>query len=287
MTQIVVTGILDTVVDELPRSKTLMTIGMQAELETHTYLVVNKHLVAFEKARDAAKTNYQSVAERSTELTKALRKLDPDWTPWTETQKAEVGNWLVNCASNLGLFVETKVTERDGKRKVEQRYLELTPEASEIADAIIKRLHERLTYHLPSLTPPVPWTDSRQLISNAHVAMVGSRFWNNDKVIKAEIDTGMITRPLAALNAAQAVAWKVNTFIVDVAEQCFKRDIKVKGIPPKDLEGDDEKIDTLNRKYRSQRLELTMDIRTARQFAGVAFWTPMRLDYRETVRISV
>jgi hypothetical protein len=33
MTQIVVTGILDTVVDELPRSKTLMTIGKQAELE--------------------------------------------------------------------------------------------------------------------------------------------------------------------------------------------------------------------------------------------------------------
>ena len=104
---------------------------------------------------------------------------------------------------------------------------------------------------------------------------------------------GQWARPLAALHAAQTVAWRVNTFIVDVAEQCFKRGIKVdnkpvKGIPPKDdlphepeaTERENDKIDALNRKYRSQRLELVMDLRTARQFAGAPFWTPMRLDYR-------
>ena len=141
---------------------------------------------------------------------------------------------------------------------------------------------ERQTVHLPSLTQPEPWVSSRQLVSNAHVPLVSSKFWNDDKKVQAAIDSGTMAESIRALNAAQNTGYRVNGFVLDVVQACYDQDIDVKGLPMF-IEGDFEnhvEIEKRNKAIENERVSYDLDVAIARQFAGAPFWTPMRFDYR-------
>jgi hypothetical protein len=117
-----------------------------------------------------------------------------------------VGNFLIEATYDTGLFFEYQAAVTEHKKRVVHRYLELTDEANEVASGIMEIVTKQLTVHLPSLTPPEPWTSARQLISNAHVALVSSRFWGNDKRVQAAIDAGTAF-PLDTRASSTIRAW--------------------------------------------------------------------------------
>ena len=113
-------GILDTAVNQEKRSKTGLTIGTLAEMETFTVLARDWCIVSFEK-RQKALDKYLSVGKRREAIYAAFPELKDVWKPWSAGEKSVVGNWLIEATYDTGLFFEYKAI--DPKLKSSQRRL--------------------------------------------------------------------------------------------------------------------------------------------------------------------
>ena len=331
LSMITIHSVIDAEKSQATREKTHWKIGDLAETEAYA-LFIEKHDEEFRKDHREVKDNFEkthrNIRDKNYTLKrrdKALRKvygdLDGKWEPWTQPEKAHVGNFLLEATLYIGLFTrreETVVQQVksvvNGKTitktmGVPKQFVELSEDALENLAEIERIILKHLTVHLPLTEPPVPWTRARQRIAGSSYApMVASRFWDSDRKIQDAINKGTMDEAIAALNVSQAVPWKINTFILDVIRKCYEAGIQIKKMPPKDdllvpdtsmlpkvawdkltkdqqrVKGHAKNIERLNRKYRSQRADLQSDLALADQLYSTGrFWTPMYFDYRSRV----
>jgi DNA-directed RNA polymerase len=215
------------------------------------------------------------------------------WTAWGRVNRIKLGAWLLDCIiESSGWF--TREMRQEGRKRV--NYVTPTPTFLAIKDKVISdsELFAPLTW--PMLIEPNDWTNERPGGYLLNEVMRG-----HDLVRRGDPTCIQGEAPLAFLNKIQKVAFRLNPFIVEVAEELERlqrpvgkfRPIVHHELPPKPVdiaENYDSRKDyrrraaeTMNLNAqefkRSCRTRMTME--AVRRFKKVErFFLPWSLDYR-------
>jgi len=213
------------------------------------------------------------------------------WIPWGRSIRIKLGTWLLDCIMlTSGWFY--KDMRQQGRKRV--NYIVPTPEFIAIKDQVMNDAELFAPLAWPMLIEPNDWGEKP-----------GGYLLN--EVMKGHAmvrrgDNGCIQgeKPIAFLNKIQKVGYKLNPFVVNVAEQLYERGISVgKFIPivelplppkPPDIaENKDARkayrraaAEVMNTNAgafrRSCRTRMTME--AVRKFKGKEFFIPWSFDYR-------
>jgi DNA-directed RNA polymerase len=220
---------------------------------------------------------------------------------WSPAQEKAVGHWVMDVLVNAlpDLFNRFMLGNTMS--------LALVDGASEKAHKAMKEHISRYPIFLPSDEPPLPWSgwnDGGPVdpIARKLGSVVRTRHKETISAVKEAIKSGQMQPALDALNAVQAVGWKINTHILNVLRECRRRGIEVDGVPSDEdvalpaLEreweemSDDEKklarveraeVKKENRSLEVERMRFDDDMETAMALADFdAFYIPHNLDWR-------
>ncbi len=217
---------------------------------------------------------------------------------WGEALCVQAGNWATNELINL----LPEVFARDNDTG-QEKYLTLTQEAAAHAEAYIEDLIRRDPAWAPETKPPRPWTGWNEgatwdPVRQQSLTIMRSWHEQTDEAVRRAIADGTMRPALDALNALQAVPWKINKPVLEVISECASRGITIKGLPYADVpipaakEGSDaeqvrvwkERARTARRRNRSNcsdRVMLAIDLKRAALLAEYPrFYTPMNFDWR-------
>ena len=149
------------------------------------------------------------------------------WNTWSSPIRVKLGCWLLDCiCETSGWFMPHWSYEGTKKRQV----IIPTPEFAQIKDDIISKAELFSPIAYPMLIEPNDWTNERQGGYLLNEVMRG-----NDMVRRG---AGSIQgeKPIQFLNKIQKVAFKLNPFIVGVADHLMERGIGVgKFLPVVDI----------------------------------------------------
>ena len=216
----------------------------------------------------------------------------PPWTSWGRSNRVKLGAWILDCIMETsGWFYKDQ--RQEGRRRV--NYVVPTPEFLSIKDQVMKESELFAPIAWPMLIEPNDWSTEKaggyllNEVMRGH-AMVRR---SNHTCIQGET-------PIAFLNRIQKVGYKVNEFIVDVADYLESKGRSVGkfipivslDLPPKPPDIADNKdsrkayrraaAEVMNTNAsafkRSVRTRMTME--AARQFKNKEFFIPWSFDYR-------
>ena len=215
------------------------------------------------------------------------------WNAWGTSNRVKLGGWLLDCIlETSGWFQKEPI--RVGKKTT--LYVAPTTEFLDIKDEVMANaeLFSPLTW--PMLVPPNDWTNHTPGGYILNEVMRGHDLVRrgNNALIQGET-------PIAFLNQIQKVAYKLNPFIVEVAEVLMERGIDVgkfrpimeHELPPKPVDIADNKesrqayrraaAEAMNRNAqefkRSCRTRMTME--AVARFKDIdKFFIPWSFDYR-------
>jgi DNA-directed RNA polymerase len=218
------------------------------------------------------------------------------WQAWGRPVRIKLGGWLLDCTMQVSGWFQ-RVMRQEGNKRV--GYIEPTPEFLEIKDQLMSNAELFAPLSWPMLIEPNDWTNERPGGYLLNEVMRGHQLVRrgNPSCIQGKA-------PLSFLNKIQKVAYKLNPFIVDVAEQLQERRISVGKfvpilelpLPPKPVdiaENYDSRKDYRRRAAevmnknaqafrRSCRTRMTME--AVARFKGKAkFFIPWSFDYRGRV----
>lgn len=217
----------------------------------------------------------------------------PRWQPWGRPNRIKLGAWLLDCIIQVSGWFD-KYMAQEGNKRV--NYIIPTPEFLEVKDKVMKdsELFAPLTW--PMLIEPNDWTNER-----AGGYLLNEVMRGHDMVRRGNPTCIQGDMPLAFLNRIQKVAYRLNPFIVGVAEELSRLECSVgKFLPivdhplpakPVDIETNyDSRKDyrrraaeVMNRNAqefkRSCRTRMTME--AVKRFKHVnRFFIPWSFDYR-------
>ena len=222
-----------------------------------------------------------------------MRRYDIEhWEHWPRTVRVRLGAWLLDCIMNVsGWFIPH--TERRGSKVY--RIVLPTPEFLEIKDQIIAESELFAPLAWPMLIEPNDWSNERCGGYLLNEVMKG-----HPMVRRGDSHCIQGETPIAFLNRIQKVGYRLNPFVVQVADTLFKRGISVGKfipivelpIPPKppDIAENKESCKAYRRAAaevmnknagamrRSCRTRMTME--AVKRFKDKEFFIPWSLDYR-------
>ena len=217
----------------------------------------------------------------------------PHWQAWGRSNRVKLGNWLLECVCLASQWFMRDMRQEGRKRA---NYIVPTPEFLEIKDEVMQQceLFSPLTW--PMLIPPNDWshTDPGGYLLNEVMRGHDMVRRGNPSCIQGET-------PIKFLNKIQKVAYRINPFIVEVAEELERRQIEVgKFVPIIELPRPPKPVDIAENKesrkdyrrrvaevmninaqafQRSCRTRMTMN--AVKVFNGRdKFYIPWSFDYR-------
>ena len=220
---------------------------------------------------------------------------------WKPTQLVAVGNFVQD------ILLETLPDLFESEMRGDVRHLNILDGACDLAQRAMQQFIKANPVFLPTVQPPVPWTDFNKggpidPVAQKLSALVRTRHRETIAAIKAAIRNGQMQPALDALNAVQATGWRINTTILNVIKECQRRGIEVEGLPPatnvelpalekpwEELDEDEKKlarqeraeIKKENRTLAADRLRYVEDMETADALAErPQFYIPHNLDWR-------
>jgi DNA-directed RNA polymerase len=140
-----------------------------------------------------------------------------EWKAWGQKAISKIGMWLLECiVGATGWFYLA------GHGNKKPQTVELTPEYLAIKDDLLTQAEGLASDFIPMLVPPEPWSNDEQ----------GGYLLNQLKEASSMVRRGNSTlrqgeAPLHFLNKLQGVAYRLNRFIVEVAEVLDERGISV------------------------------------------------------------
>ena len=213
------------------------------------------------------------------------------WVSWTRVDRIKLGTWLLDCIMETsGWFY--KDMRQEGRRRV--NYIIPTPEFMEIKDKVMQESELFAPLAWPMLIEPNDWGEKPggYLLNEV---MRGHEMVRHGQSPCIQGET-----PIAFLNKIQKVAYQLNHFTVNVAEQLCEKGISVgKFIPivevplppkPPDIADNKDSRKTYRRAAaevmntnasafrRSCRTRMTME--AVKKFWGKEFYLPWSFDYR-------
>ena len=215
------------------------------------------------------------------------------WDAWGRSNRIKLGGWLLDCImQSSGWF--TKDMQQDGRKRVQ--YVIPTPEFLEIKDQIMRDAELFSPLAWPMLIEPNDWENDRQGGYILNEVMRG-----HDMVRRGDPTCIQGDKPLEFLNKIQKVAYRLNPFIVGVAEELDRLERAVgkflpiihHELPPKpvDIEENSESRQVYRRTcaevHNLQAQEFKKSCRTRMTMEAVArfkerdkFYIPWSFDYR-------
>ena len=215
------------------------------------------------------------------------------WDAWGRSNRIKLGGWLLDCImQSSGWF--TKDMQQDGRKRVQ--YVIPTPEFLEIKDQIMRDAELFSPLAWPMLIEPNDWENDRQGGYILNEVMRG-----HDMVRRGDPTCIQGDKPLEFLNKIQKVAYRLNPFIVGVAEELDRLERAVgkflpiihHELPPKpvDIEENSESRQAYRRTcaevHNLQAQEFKKSCRTRMTMEAVArfkdrdkFYIPWSFDYR-------
>ena len=220
------------------------------------------------------------------------------WEPWGRSIRVKLGGWLLDCIMETSEWF-FKQPIREGRKTV--IYVLPTPEFLDMKDEVMATagLYSPLAW--PMLVPPNNWEYDENDILIPGGYMLNEVMEGHDLVRRGEFHRIQGETPLAFLNKIQKVGYKLNPFIVEVAETLQEKEISVGkflpiihyDLPPKPVDIAENKearkdyrrktAEVLNRQAqetrRSCRTRMTME--AVKRFKNrERFYIPWSFDYR-------
>ena len=215
------------------------------------------------------------------------------WDTWGSSNRIKLGGWLLDCImQSSGWF--TKDIQRQGRKTVQ--HVIPTPEFLQIKDTVMRDAELFSPLAWPMLIEPNDWENDRQGGYILNEVMRG-----HDMVRRGDPTLIQGDKPLEFLNKIQKVAYRLNPFIVGVAEELDRLERAVgkflpiihHELPPKpvDIEENEESRHTYRRAcaevHNLQAQEFRKSCRTRMTMEAVArfkdrdkFYIPWSFDYR-------
>ena len=213
------------------------------------------------------------------------------WTAWGAGNRVKLGTWLLDCImSTSGWFY--KDMRQQGRKRV--NYIVPTPEFIAIKDQVMNDAELFAPLAWPMLIEPNDWGEKPG-------GYILNEVMKGHEMVRRG-DDGSIQgdKPIDFLNKIQKVGYRLNPFVVNVAEQLYERGINVGKfipivelpLPPKPVDIADNKdarkayrraaAEVMNTNAgafrRSCRTRMTME--AVRRFKGKEFFCPWSFDYR-------
>lgn len=144
-----------------------------------------------------------------------MNRYDVDkWSSWNNVTRIKLGGWLLDCIMQTsGWF--TREMRREGKQT--QTYVIPTPEFLKIRDKVMSDAELFAPLAWPMLIEPNDWTHDRPGGYILNEVMRG-----HDMVRRGNHHLIQGETPTQFLNKIQKVAYRLNPFVVDVAEQLMR-----------------------------------------------------------------
>jgi DNA-directed RNA polymerase len=215
------------------------------------------------------------------------------WDAWGRSNRIKLGGWLLDCImQSSGWF--TKNMQQEGRKRV--LYVIPTPEFLEIKDAVMRDAELFSPLAWPMLIEPNDWANDRCGGYILNEVMRG-----HDMVRRGDPTCIQGENPLDFLNKIQKVAYRLNPFIVGVAEELDRLERAVgkflpiihHELPPKpvDIAENEEARQSYRRAcaevHNLQAQEFRKSCRTRMTMEAVArfkerdkFYIPWSFDYR-------
>jgi DNA-directed RNA polymerase len=215
------------------------------------------------------------------------------WDTWGSSNRIKLGGWLLDCImQSSGWF--TKDIQRQGRKTVQ--HVIPTPEFLQIKDTVMRDAELFSPLAWPMLIEPNDWEHDRCGGYILNEVMRG-----HDMVRRGDPTLIQGDKPLEFLNKIQKVAYRLNPFIVGVAEELDRLERAVgkflpiihHELPPKpvDIEENEESRHTYRRAcaevHNLQAQEFRKSCRTRMTMEAVArfkdrdkFYIPWSFDYR-------
>jgi DNA-directed RNA polymerase len=230
-----------------------------------------------------------------------MNRREIEWQRWSRVVRVKLGAWLLNCVLQESGWFERDLRQEGTKRQV---YLIPTLEFLNIKAGIMETAELFAPLAWPMLIPPNNWGTKKlggyllNEVMRGHYMVRG--------LARDPLEKGCIQgdRPIQFLNKLQKVAYRLNPFVVEVAEQLMEQRIPVgKFVPvydlplpakPPDIETNEEARHTYRRAAaevmnqnaqivrRSCRTRSTMEL-VQRFKHRDRFYIPWSFDYRGRV----
>jgi hypothetical protein len=218
-----------------------------------------------------------------------------EWEAWGRPNRIKLGTWLLDCIIQTSGWFDKRCV-REGRKTV--NYIVPTPEFLEIKDRVMKDAELFSPLSWPMLIEPNDWTNDPKRPGGyiLNEVMRGHDLVRRGNPLRIQGET-----PLTFLNKVQKVAYRLNPFIVGVAEELSRLERSVgkflpiinHDLPPKpaDIEENyDSRKDYRRRAAevmnqnaqefkKSCRTRMTME--AVKRFKKVKkFYIPWSFDYR-------
>ena len=215
------------------------------------------------------------------------------WSTWKRPTRIKLGGWLLDCImESSGWFMQN--IQQEGRKTVQ--YIIPTPEFLEIKDQVMRDAELFSPLAWPMLIEPNDWEHERQGGYILNEVMRGHDMVRRGNPTRIQGD-----KPLEFLNKIQKVAYRLNPFIVGVAEELDRLERAVgkflpivhHELPPKpvDIATNKEARHDYNRRaaevHNLQAQEFRKSCRTRMTMEMVArfkdrdkFYIPWSFDYR-------
>jgi len=215
------------------------------------------------------------------------------WAPWGREIRIKLGGWLLECImASSGWFTHAKL--REGRKTV--IHVLPTAEFLDIKDEVMANAELFSPLAWPMLVPPKDWSNEEKGGYILNEVMCGHDLVRRGNHYRIQGET-----PLAFLNKIQKVGYKLNPFIVEVAETLLEKEISVGkflpiihyNLPPKPVdiaENKDSRKDYRRRAaviLNTQAQEVRRSCRTRMTMEAVKrfknrerFYIPWSFDYR-------
>ena len=142
-----------------------------------------------------------------------------NWQAWGKVNRVKLGGWLLDCVCSASNWFMRDI-RRDGRKTYQ--YIVPTPEFLEIKDEVVHtaELFSPMTW--PMLISPNDWS-----ITTPGGYLLNEVMRGHDMVRRCNNTLIQGETPIKFLNKIQKVAYRINPFIVEVAEELERRQIEV------------------------------------------------------------
>ena len=294
---------VDKVCSPKPRNSLLATVNaaigraVQDECQMRHYETEAPGLLEYLKKKYWKGHSGMGTQQKLKNTRQAMNNADvPAWESWSTNHNIKIGNWLLEqVIKGTGWF--TIESQRRGRKT--ENFVVITDEFTRMKDTIMHDCELFSPLAWPMVTPPKDWAPNTQGGYVLNEVMQG-----HDMVRRGNSSLLQGEEIYEFLNRIQKVGYRLNPFIVEVAEQLEKSGIKVgkfipiteMPLPPKpvDIAENKESRHAYRRKAalvnnvnsqafrRSCRTRMTME--AVRRFKDrERFYLPWSYDYRGRV----
>lgn len=293
---------LRTVLDSVSKPRRVQTIAVRVGREVE----LEYRITAMEKAEPRLASAIAKHIEKSPHAYRrdyrekvwvhSSNKYRTPWEPWTEEQKYGVGMFLIDAmVKRTGLVRFNTYREGRGTRidlSATEEFLGWLDRQHEACSAMRPR-------RLPMVCPPRPWTNRRD---GGYLTPAMRRRPLTKVAVKSYKDEYTAEKmPVVfhAVNYLQAVPWRVNRRVLDVAARqwdrgqvlpktCLRHELDLPPKPSKDAPPEVKRvykarareIHVTNQRNRGRRLAAAATLDIARRDADRTLWFPHDLDFR-------